>query len=202
MIKLLIAVCISLSAIVSAESKVLAFAGSTREDSVNKKLALEATYIATQLGAEATFIDFKDYPIPFYDGDLEKAGMPENALRLRKLMIESDVIVIASPNYNGSYSAILKNAIDWASRSEEGGSSREAFKGKKIILMSAAPGASGGVRGLQPLRSILENIGGEGVVMSQQITLPNAYTAFDDQGKLIDATKELEIRNLLQEVLN
>lgn len=202
MIRLLLAVCLSLTAMLSAESRVLAFAGSTREDSANKKLVLEAAHIARQLGAEATFIDFKDYQIPFYDGDLEKEGMPENAVKLRKLMIESDVIIIASPNYNGSFSAILKNAIDWTSRNEEGGSSREAFTGKKVVLMSASPGKGGGAGGLPPLRTLIENIGGKGVVISKQITLPNAYTAFDDQGKLLDAAKELEIKDLLQEVLN
>jgi len=105
---------------------------------------------------------------------------------LRKLMIQSDVIMIASPEYNGSLAAVLKNVIDWASRSEEKNSSRDAFKGKKFLLLSASPGAGGGARGLVHLRTILTNMGG--TVLDEQITVPNAYSAFDEQGKLKDPT--------------
>lgn len=199
--KWMIVLCVAFSANLSAEVKVLAFAGSTREDSVNKKLVVEAAKIARQMEANVTIIDLKNYPIPFYDEDLEtKEGMPIKAKQLRQLMIQSDVILIASPEYNGSLSAVLKNAIDWATRSENGGGSREAFKGKKFVIMSASPGSSGGARGLVHLRTIIENIGG--TVLSQQVVVPDAYNAFDEQGYLKNEKGKKEIEQLVHTAIN
>ena len=93
----------------ASEIKVLVFAGSTRDDSYNKKLAREATEEARKLGAAVTCVDLRDYPMPFYDADLEKQGMPENAKRLRNLMLESHAIIISSPQYNRSIPAVLKS---------------------------------------------------------------------------------------------
>jgi len=189
------------SATLSAQLRVLAFAGSTREDSANKKLVAVAANQARQSGAYVTIIDLKDFPIAFYDGDLEsKEGMPAKAKELRKLMVHSDVILIASPEYNGSLSATLKNVLDWASRSEAGGSSRDAFAGKIFGLMSASPGQSGGARGLVHLRNIIENIGG--TVISQQVVLPDAYNAFDAQGCLKIEKIKQEMKQLIQATLS
>lgn len=199
--KWMIILCVVFSANLSAEKKVLAFPGSTRDDSANKKLVVEAAKIARQIQANVTVIDLKEYPIPFYDEDLEiREGMPTKAKQFRQLMIQSDVILIASPEYNGSLSAVLKNAIDWASRGESGGSSREAFKGKTFVIMSASPGAGGGARGLVHLRTIIENIGG--TVLSQQVVVPDAYNAFDDQGHLKDEKVKREIEQLLRAAIN
>ncbi len=169
---------------------VLIFAGSSREGSYNKKLATEAAGIARQLGAKVTTIDLRDFSMPFYDADLESKGMPRNATRLRDLMIASDAVVIASPEYNGSLPAVLKNALDWASRSEDSGASRSAFKGKKFAIMSASPGRLGGARALGHLRALIEEIGGE--VIAKQVAVPAAYEAFNEQGLL--ATKALKER--------
>jgi chromate reductase, NAD(P)H dehydrogenase (quinone) len=183
--KYLIVLCVAFSTHLSAEVKVLAFSGSTRKDSANKKLIVEAANLVRQKGASVTVIDLKEYTAPFYDGDLEaKEGMPAKAGQFRQLMIQSQVILIASPEYNGSLSAMLKNTIDWASRSEEGKPSREAFKGKIFALMSASPSPIGGARGLAHLRTIIENIGG--TVIPQQVVVPDAYNAFDEQGRLKD----------------
>lgn len=200
MLNWLIILCVALTTTLSAEVNVLAFAGSTREDSVNKKLVKEAANAAHQLGAKVTFINLKDYPMPFYDEDLETGqGMPNKAKQFRQLMLQSDVILIASPEYNGSISGVLKNAIDWASRNEDGGGSREAFKGKKFVIMSASPGASGGARGLVHLRAIIEHIGG--TVMPQQVVIPDAYNAFDAQGLLKNNDQRKDIQQLVQAVL-
>lgn len=170
----------------SAETKVLAFAGSTRADSYNKKLVQEAAEIARKKGATVTVIDLKDFKMPFFDEDLEKTeGMPFAAKQFRQLMLDHQVIIIASPEYNGSLSAVLKNALDWASRNEEGKPSRDAFKGKKFALLSASPGQGGGSTGLTHLRSIIERIGGE--VVSKQTSIPSAYKAFTPDGHLISS---------------
>jgi chromate reductase, NAD(P)H dehydrogenase (quinone) len=180
-----------------AEPKVLAFAGSTRKDSYNKKLILAATEIARQEGATVTLIDLKDFPMPLYDADLEASqGLPENAKRLRNLMISHDKIMIASPEYNGSMPAVLKNSLDWASRGEDGNWSNLAFKGKKFAIMSASPGKGGGARALVHLRSVIETNGG--IVLSNQATIPNAHQYFaKNQGTTNVALKE-EVEQLLK----
>lgn len=194
----IIILCLAISAHLSAEVKVLAFSGSTRTDSVNQKLVAEAAELARSMNAQVTLINLKDYPIPFYEGDIEREqGMPENAKKLRQLMVQADIILIASPEYNGSLSGILKNAIDWASRSETAGSSRDAFKGKKFVIMSASPGSGGGARGLVHLRAILENIGG--TVMPQQVVVADAYHAFDAEGHLKNQKLKGELQQLIEE---
>ena len=181
----------------SAEMKVLAFAGSTRTDSYNKKLINDAADIARKLGAKVTVIDLKDYSMPFYDGDLEKKeGLPKNAKKLRDLMIKSDAIMIASPEYNSSLSAVLKNALDWTSRGEKGGYSPDTFKDKRFAIMSASPGPGGGKRGLVHLRSIIEAVGGS--VIETQVTIPNAHQYFAEKERPENPQLKPEIEQLLQ----
>ena len=140
--------------------KILAFAGSTRTDSLNKKLARAAAAIAGEAGAEVTFVDLRDLALPLYDGDLEEAsGLPEGARKLKALLRASDGFLIASPEYNSSVTAVLKNALDWASRAEtDDEPPLAAFRGKAAALLSASPGALGGLRGLVHLRAILGNM--------------------------------------------
>lgn len=196
MFRLTILVMIILSGVLAAETKVLSISGSTREASLNKQLAKEAARIAAELGTAATFIDLRDYPIALYDGDLEaRQGMPPRAARLRKLMVDSDVIVIATPEYNGSISAVLKNFLDWASRSESGKPSREAFKGKKFALLSASPGPGGGQRAVAHLKQIIENVGG--TVVSPQLSVPNATTDLIHSQKVQQQLKD-ELREALK----
>lgn len=98
--------------------KVLVFAGSARRDSLNKKLARIAARHAREAGGDATFVDLDDYPIPLYHGDLEAAeGLPANARKLREIFLAHDALLIASPENNSSVTALLKNTLDWLSRS-------------------------------------------------------------------------------------
>lgn len=184
----------------ASDTKVLAFAGSTRADSSNKKLVSAAAQVARQQGGSVTLIDLKDYAAPYYDGDLERTqGMPPQAKKLRDLMIQNEVILIATPEYNGSVSAVLKNALDWASRNEAGEGSREAFKGKKFILMSASPGPGGGARALANLRTVIENVGGTVV---GTMSLPSAEGAFNDQGQLQDPKQQQELNKAVGQALS
>jgi len=184
----------------SAQTHVLAFAGSTRKDSFNKQLIKESAKLAQEMGAKVTVLDLKQYPLPLYDADYESDhGQPVNAKTIRDLMIKSDVILIATPEYNGSMSGTLKNLIDWTSRNEEGKPSRLAFKDKKFVIMSATagPGASAGA--LTHLKSSIENIGG--IVLAKQISVPNAHQAFDAQGQLANPNAENELKNLIKEAV-
>jgi chromate reductase, NAD(P)H dehydrogenase (quinone) len=169
-----------------AKPKLLAFAGSTRTDSFNKKLVRVAAASAEAAGVEVTVVDLRDYPMPLYDGDLEaKEGLPAQAKRFRDLMLAHQGLLISSPEYNSSISAVLKNAIDWASRPVPGEESLACFNGKVAGLVAASPGALGGLRGLVHLRSILGNI--NVIVVPQQAAVSKANDAFNADGSLKDA---------------
>lgn len=142
-------------------AKILAFSGSARENSYNQKLVKIAALGASKVGAEVTVINLADYPLPLYNADLEKEqGLPENAKKLKQLMLEHDGLLIASPEYNSAFSALLKNTIDWMSRAESSDESSDekplaAYQGKVAAIMAASPGALGGIRGLVFLRNKL-----------------------------------------------
>lgn len=176
--------------------KILAFAGSTRAGSFNKKLVQIAADGARAAGAEVTFIDLRDYPLPLYDGDDEaQNGLPENAKKLKRLMTACGGFLIASPEYNSSVTAVLKNTIDWASRAETDDEPPLAcFQGKTAALMSASPGALGGLRGLVHVRAIFGNIGA--YVLPDQVAIPKAHEAFDESGALKDAHKQQSVTGL------
>ena len=181
--------------------KVLTFSGSTRDGSYNKMLVREAGDMARQAGAKVTAIDLKDFPMPFYDADLEaKQKLPPSAKRLRQLMIDSDAIIISTPEYNASLPAVLKNALDWASRGEDGKPSRDAFKGKKFALMSASPGGLGGSRALAHLSAVIENVGGE--VVTERLSIPQAHDAFDNKGQLKSSELKKQLQQEIDELLS
>ena len=181
--------------------KILAFAGSSRSASFNKKLAKFAAQAARAAGAEVTFIDLRDYPLPLFDEDLEtENGLPENAFKLKTLLNEHQGFIIASPEYNSSVTALLKNTIDWASRAASDTEPPLAsFKGKTAALLSASPGALGGLRGLVHLRAILGNIGV--IVLPDQVALPKAHEAFDDAGALKEDRTAKQVTALAQSLV-
>src|ERR1700758_5428264 len=101
--------------------RILAFASSTRRESFNKKLVAIAAQGARKAGAEVTLIDLKDFPLPLFDQNLEaEQGMPENGKKLKTLFIDHDALLISSPEYNSSITAVLKNTLDWVSRPAPG----------------------------------------------------------------------------------
>ena len=176
--------------------RIVAFAGSLRRDSLNKKLVRVAAEGARKAGGEVELIDLKELALPLYDADDEaEHGLPEGARRFKRALLASDGLLIASPEYNSSVTAALKNALDWASRAE---STDEpplaAFAGKTAALMSASPGALGGLRGLVHLRAILGNI--KVIVLPEQKAVPQAHAAFDDAGELEDAKLRQTIEGL------
>ena len=166
--------------------KILAFAGSLRKESTNKKILHIAVEGAKEAGADVTVVDLAQYPLPIYNQEIEdNEGLPENAIKLKKLMLEHDGLLIASPEYNSSISGALKNTIDWISRKADPKEpTLSAFDGKIAGLIATSPGGLGGLRGLVHLRSILENI--RVMVIPEQKTIPNNTGVFDPDGGLID----------------
>lgn len=165
------------------QPKILAFAGSARKDSFNKKLVRAAAEGARKAGCAVTVIDLADYPLPIMDEDLEaREGLPANAQKLKSLFLEHQGLLIAAPEYNSSVTPLLKNTIDWVSRPVQGQPRMACFVGKAAALLSASQGALGGLRGLVHLRAILGNI--EVLVLPQQFALVKAGEAFDAAGAL------------------
>ncbi|MCH8027124.1 MAG: NAD(P)H-dependent oxidoreductase [candidate division Zixibacteria bacterium] len=188
----------------SNKAKIIAFAGSTRKDSYNKKLVKIAAEGAREAGAEVTIIELEDYPLPLFDEDLEKSeGLPENGRKLKDLFLEHNGLLISSPEYNSSYSGVLKNTIDWLSRPVDGYPPLECFADKVAVLMAASPGSLGGLRGLVHVRSLLGNI--KVTVLPNQIALISAFNAFENDMTLKDAKMHDRIKELgkkLTETIN
>ena len=175
--------------------KILAFAGSTRKESFNKKLVRIAADAARNAGAQVTLLDLRDIPMPLYDGDLEaEQGIPENGKKFKALLLAHDGLLIAAPEYNSGISGVLKNAIDWASRPVAGEPPLACFAGKVATLMSASPGALGGLRGLVVVRFLLSNMGT--IVLPTQVAVPQAHNAFGPDGKLKDPKQQDSIESL------
>lgn len=181
--------------------KILAFAGSTREGSFNKSLAKLAAEAARRAGAEVTLVDLQDLDLPLYDADFETShGLPAGARRFKDMLKGADGLLIASPEYNSSISAVLKNALDWASRAEYDSEAPAAvFRGKVAALFSASPGALGGLRGLVHLRAILGNIGV--LVLPDQVCISTAHQAIDADGRLTDVRKAGQVDALAVELV-
>ena len=162
--------------------KVLAFAGSLREHSYCKRVLKTAMKGAERAGAEVTFVDLLDYPMPIYNpDDHERLGFDENALRFQELLTQNDGLLIASPEYNGSLSAALKNVIDWASRHSGRYPRSDVFPGKVAAMMTASPGSLGGIRSMAHLRGVLTSVGVN--VLPQEVAVAFAEDKFagDDE---------------------
>jgi len=178
-----------------AVPKVLAFAGSLRAESFNRKIVAVAAQGARDAGAEVTIIDFRDLPMPIYDGDFEAAnGLPESARTFKRLLVEHHGVLIATPEYNSQFPALLKNALDWASRREDGEPPLVAFTGKIAGVMSASPGALAGLRGQLLLRALLGYLGM--VVVPDRVGIGSARDAFDAHGRLKDPGQQDSLERL------
>ena len=161
--------------------KILAFAGSLREHSYSKRVVKTAIKGAETAGADVTYIDLRDYPMPIYnEDDHKKDGFSPNALEFQKLLAAHDGLLIASPEYNGSLSGALKNAIDWASRQSDEYKTGEVFKGKIAAIMTESPGAFGGIRCLGHLRGVLSILLVN--VLPSEIAVGSVGKMFDGDG--------------------
>ena len=171
--------------------RVLAFAASLRSASLNHKLLQLAARLAAQEGAEVDIARFREFDMPLYDGDEDAAyGLPEGAKKLQQRIEKTAALMIAVPEYNYSIPGTFKNAIDWVSRARP-----MPWRGRAVFLMSTAPSAMGGVRGLWQTRIPLEGCGA--IVFPDMFALPHGHTAFDERGFLREAAP---FERLLREV--
>lgn len=179
---------------------ILVLAGSARRDSVNRRLAAVAAATLRARGTPATLLELADYPLPLYHGDLEASeGLPDNARRLKDIFLAHGALVIVTPEYNSSLPALLKNTVDWVSRPLPEQSGYLPFAGKAAALMSASPGALGGLRALRHLRDVLTEL--QMIVLPRQLSLPAADKAFDDAGALRDTAMATRLATLLDDLV-
>ncbi len=166
--------------------KILLFAGSIRTGSHNERFAGTLTKILALKEADVTRISLRDYPLPIYHGDDEaENGPPENAVKLARLFDTHDAVVIVSPEYNASFTPLLKNTIDWVSRiKQDDNGPLIPYRGKIFAIASASPGKFAGMRSLIHLRATLVSTGA--LVLSEQVSVGNAGSAFDEQDELLD----------------
>ena len=183
--------------------KILVFAGSTRRNSFNRRLASAAEKMASATGAEVTHIELADLDIPLYNADLEAQGTPPDVIHLKQLMFDHPGWIVCSPEYNGSYTALLKNTIDWASSPVKGdahwASGTKPFAGKVVGLLSASPGAFGGLRGIGHLQPLLLNL--QCWVAPKNFCLGKAGEAFDADGNLLTETAQKGVQAVVDQVI-
>jgi chromate reductase len=183
--------------------KLLIFAGSTRQHSINRRLASAAATMARAAGAEVTLLELSSLDIPMYNADLEAQGTPADVIRLKEIMDAHPAWIVCSPEYNGSYTGLLKNTIDWASSPVKGhavwSDGNKPFGGKVVGLLSASNGALGGLRSLSHLQPLLLNL--QSWVCPQQFALGRASDALGDDGTLTTDAARQGVQRVVDQVL-
>ena len=169
--------------------RVLGIAGSLRSASYNRGLLRAAQELAPD-GTELEIYDVRD--LPFYDGDLEAAGVPEPVQRLRDAIRDADAVVFATPEYNRGTSGVLKNAIDWASRPPR----QSVLDGKPVALMGATTGISGTANAQRQVREALLFPGAQ--TIPDEVLVARAGEKFDENGDLTDPETRADVKVLME----
>jgi chromate reductase len=184
--------------------RILAVAGSLREESVNRRLVRLAARLAPE-GVELVEFDALGAVEP-YDEDLEaERGFPPGAAAFAAAIREADALFIATPEYNGSVPGQLKNALDWASRpdgaieTDAGGLPASPLYGVPVGVASASTGQFGAVWARDELAKVLRTQGARPII-EPSVTVPTAHQAFDDDGDLTTAATRERLVQLLDEV--
>lgn len=177
--------------------RLLAFAGSGRKDSLNRRLLAAAVASARSQGAEVTVFDLRADTLPLYDGDLEDSGMPPKVIELKRLFAAHDGLLIASPEYNMFFTPLMKNTIDWLSRPAPS-DVPDAFAGKTGVLVATSPGGFGGLRALPFLRLLLSKMGV--LLVPGELAIGSGHTAIGD-GRLNDPKQQQMLDGLVGELI-
>lgn len=187
----------------STPTPLLVFAGSTRAHSFNRKLATVAANLGREAGAPVTHIELTDFDVPLYNADLEAKGTPRDVVRLKEIFFAHPAWIVVSPEYNGSYTGLMKNTIDWVSSPIKGdpvwSSGTKPFAGKVVGMLSASPGALGGLRSLSHLAPLLMNL--QCWVSPKQFALSKAGEAFTPEGQLLAEPARENVRAVVDQVL-
>lgn len=178
---------------------ILVFAGSTRRESLNRRLARAAARAVEAAGGQAALLELADYPLPLLAGALEaESGPPENAFRLQDIIAAHAGLIIASPEHNHSISALLKNTLDWVSRTPRVRGANP-FAGKVAGILGTSPGGLGALQGLDHLERVLTTVGC--LVLPGKVAVPRGDQALDEAGQWRDAASEKRVAALAAEVV-
>lgn len=175
--------------------RLMLLVASMQSQSVNRRLLNHAYhYFADKhSNIELDWVELKDYDLPLYDADIEKQrGLPTAALEFVERVEQAHGIVIASPEYNHSTPAPLKNLIDWVSRQTP-----SAWYRHSILLMSASPASAGGNRGLWQTRIPLEACGA--FVFPEMFSLSNAWEMLPESNSELPDQSQQNLHKLLSE---
>jgi chromate reductase len=166
----------------------LGIPGALRAASTNRLLLAEAR----RAFGEATYTE-ADLRLPLYDGDLEdREGIPPGVQRLADQIADADAVVIATPEYNKSLPGVLKNALDWVSRTRGA-----PFRDKPVAIVSAADGRAGGDRSQFALRLALTPFRPR-LLTGPEVMVADSSHAFTPEGRLIDARYQKALAELMQ----
>ncbi len=183
--------------------KLLVFAGSTRQNSWNRKLARLVADMARGSGAQVTHVELGDFDVPMYNADLEARGTPADVMRLKQIAYEHPAWIICTPEYNASYPALLKNTLDWISSPVKSdplwNDGFRSTRGKVVGVLSASPGALGGLRSQSHLVPLLLNL--HCWVAPKNFALSRAADAFDAQGALVAEAAKKNVQAVIDQVL-
>jgi chromate reductase len=170
--------------------QVLAISGSLRKASFNTALLRAAQELAPAGMSIQIYADLAS--VPPYDDDIRLAGFPPVVAALRDRVRAADALIFATPEYNRSFTGVLKNAIDWLSRPPA-----QPLDGKPAAVMGASPGAIGTALANYHLRQVLSVLSVH-VVPGLEVLVGGAASKFDDQGRLIDEpTREFLAKSLV-----
>ena len=185
----------------TAQVRVLAFSGSARRGSINQQLVKAAADMAAARGADVTLVNLRDFPMPIFNQDDEaESGEPAAARELKALFVEHDALLVASPEYNGLITPLLKNPLDWLSRrADVGEPAMLAYRGKTAALLATSYGRLGGLRGLVHARALLTNLGV--LTVPEQAAIGGAMAAFDSEGKLADDRDRAMVERVVDALL-
>lgn len=179
--------------------KLLFFAGSARNASLNKRLAKAASKQAEQFGADVTLIDLKDFDMPIYCGDLEKEkGIPEAAQKLAGLLDCHDGVFIATPEYNSSITPLLKNTLDWVSRIRNDNTPPQTpWQGKVYVIGATSMGLMGGLRVIQNMVGLMTN-GYKVQVLPETVAVSQGNKALNEDGSIENPKVEVMISGAMK----
>ena len=169
-----------------SETHVVALSGSLREESYTRLATARALQGVEAAGGRGELLDLREYDLPPFNADNDGPG---DSQRLVDRVGASDAIILASPMYHGSYSGVLKNALDYCGFDE--------FEGKTVGLL-AVSGGSFPITTLEHLRSVCRAL--DSWVLPHQAAIPNVHSAFKN-GKLVDDGTEARIDTLGRRVV-
>jgi NAD(P)H-dependent FMN reductase len=184
--------------------RIVVMAGSSRREALSRKVAAACVAPLAAAGADVDLVELADHPAPLYNGDLEvESGLPEGIVSLQQRLAAADGLLVVNPEYNGSITPLLKNALDWCSRPNPADRARSGgavYAGRAAAVVGTSPGALGGMRVLFHVRDILGYLGMQ--VIPQQLAIGKAGEAVGDDGRLRDPAQREALDKLAQALVD